>query len=71
MGFVEMQRVRSVISAALSIGLLAPVAVGHLRASSPQTIRVVTDSDYVPYSFRASDGQLQGIIVDQWAAWRQ
>jgi PAS domain S-box-containing protein len=71
MGFVEMQRVRSVITAALSVGLLAPVAVGHLRASSPQTIRVVTDNDYVPYSFRASDGQLQGIIVDQWAAWRQ
>src|SRR5258708_16519642 len=35
----------------------------------PQTIHVVLDNAYAPYSFRSDDGKLQGILVDQWRAW--
>ncbi|MCE5287138.1 MAG: transporter substrate-binding domain-containing protein [Pelosinus sp.] len=35
------------------------------------TITVTTDDNYPPYSFRNSDGQLQGILIDQWQLWEQ
>jgi len=35
----------------------------------PQTVRVVLDNNYPPYSFHSDDGKLQGVLVDQWRAW--
>jgi signal transduction histidine kinase/ABC-type amino acid transport substrate-binding protein len=35
------------------------------------SIRVVLDDVYPPYTFRAPDGRLQGILVDQWALWEK
>ncbi|QYM77725.1 transporter substrate-binding domain-containing protein [Horticoccus luteus] len=32
-------------------------------------VRVVMDDNYPPYIFKDADGRLQGILVDQWAAW--
>ena len=36
-----------------------------------EAIRVVLDDNYPPYSFRDSNGNLQGILVDQWKFWEQ
>ena len=32
---------------------------------------MVLDDDYPPYIFRAPDGSLKGILVDQWALWEK
>lgn len=37
----------------------------------PRTIRVVTDNVYAPYSFQSEEGELQGIVIDQWQAWEK
>lgn len=49
----------------------AMAAAGRMAAmpAPGQPIRVVLDDTYPPYSFRAADGKLQGILVDQWALW--
>jgi len=40
----------------------------HVYATTPEmkTISVVMDDNYPPYSFRDSQGNLQGITLDQW-----
>ena len=53
-----------------SLALIATGAVAQ-TAAHPRTIRVVLDNAYAPYSFRSDDGQLQGILVDQWKAWEK
>ena len=58
------------------LALLALAAIGAggfaQDAGGPaRTIRVVLDDNYAPYSFRAGDGRLQGILIDQWQAWEK
>ena len=36
---------------------------------SVQTITVVSDDNYPPYIFQASNGGIQGILVDEWKLW--
>lgn len=36
-----------------------------------EEIRVVMEDTYPPYSFRASDGSLHGILIDQWKLWEK
>ncbi|MEZ4627412.1 MAG: transporter substrate-binding domain-containing protein [Eubacteriales bacterium] len=36
-----------------------------------ETISVVMDDNYPPYVFRDATGELQGILVDQWALWSE
>ncbi|WP_242837394.1 HD domain-containing phosphohydrolase [Desulfitobacterium metallireducens] len=38
---------------------------------SSQSIQVVIDENYPPYSFRNSQGELQGISIDQWKLFEQ
>lgn len=38
---------------------------------SQDTIKVVMDDDYPPYSYKDSNGKLQGILVDQWMLWQK
>ena len=37
--------------------------------SDTNTISVVLDDNYPPYVFRDAEGNLKGILVDQWALW--
>ncbi|HXE39202.1 MAG TPA: transporter substrate-binding domain-containing protein, partial [Azonexus sp.] len=37
----------------------------------PSSIRVVLDDNYPPYSFRAANGDVQGILKELWALWAQ
>jgi len=46
-------------------------AAGQPPPAPRSELRVVLDNDYPPYIFRAPDGHLQGILVDQWALWEQ
>ena len=48
------------------------LALGAMAAPPPGSpVRVVLDDSYPPYTFRAADGALQGILVDQWALWEK
>lgn len=42
-----------------------------VAAASPQSIRVVMDNHYPPFAMRGADGELQGILVDQWRLWER
>ncbi len=37
---------------------------------APESIVVLSDDNYPPYSFRDDNGRLQGILPDQWALWQ-
>ncbi len=39
--------------------------------AEPRKLRVVMDDNYPPYIFRDPEGQLEGILVDQWALWEK
>jgi PAS domain S-box-containing protein len=75
--FTAVNPMRSLPAAAARIllllaGSLAPgsaAAAAPAPAAPPQTIRVVVDNSYAPYSFESDDGKLQGILIDQWRAW--
>ncbi len=41
------------------------------KVSRPASITVVSDDNYPPYIFRSDEGQIQGILVDQWKAWEK
>ena len=36
-----------------------------------KTITIVLDDNYPPYIFRNSNGNIQGILVDEWALWEK
>jgi PAS domain S-box-containing protein len=36
---------------------------------APRALRVVMDNNYPPYTFLDEDGNLQGILIDQWDLW--
>ena len=57
-----------------SILLLAAInclAATREYYTSPKTIRVVMDNNYPPYVYKNDQGQLKGIIVDQWSLWEK
>ncbi len=59
-------------ASALAVLMLALVSAGtaaQVAVEAPRIIRVVVDNAYAPYSFQSDDGELQGILVDQWRAW--
>ncbi len=57
-------RIVSVCLVLFSLVLASRAAPEALRS-----IRVVMVDNYPPYVFRASDGELQGILIEQWQAW--
>src|SRR5258708_1655580 len=72
MGFVETRLMQCLVVALAAFSLNA----ARPAASSPRSIRVLVDNDYAPYdyapySFQSDDGQLQGIVIDQWKAWEK
>ncbi len=42
-----------------------------VNPAAPQSIRVVMDNNYPPYSFLDNNGSLQGITIDQWRLWEK
>jgi ABC-type amino acid transport substrate-binding protein len=55
----------------LMLALVSPNSVARAAVEAPQTIRVVMDNAYAPYSFQSGQGKLQGILIDQWQAWEK
>ncbi|MBN1432295.1 MAG: PAS domain S-box protein [Methanomicrobiaceae archaeon] len=52
--------------------IIIPVHVSATEEDfSGDVIRIVTDDNYPPFSFRDSSGELQGIIIDQWRLWEE
>ncbi|MBL9188446.1 MAG: PAS domain S-box protein [Opitutaceae bacterium] len=40
-------------------------------SETPRSIRVVMDNNYPPYVLATPDGNLEGILIDQWRAWEK
>ena len=38
---------------------------------APRTLRVVMDNNYPPFVFTNNNGEIQGILVDQWRLWQE
>ncbi len=57
------------IQALAGLCLLGWVLEG--QSQPPRSIRVVLDSGYAPYTFESSQGEAQGILVDQWKLWEK
>lgn len=69
-----------IFAAGVCLVLLATAGVWFLRAertsveapaASAEAISVVMDDNYPPYVFRNAEGDLQGILIDQWALWSE
>ena len=48
-----------------------PGFAGEPAAPGRDLLRVVLDKAYPPYSFLSDQGEIQGILVDQWRAWEK
>ena len=46
-------------------------ATQAVKPAAMQSIRVVMDNNYPPYTFLDNNGSLQGIIIDQWRLWEK
>lgn len=69
-------RKKILVSAILIISLIAITVSGeYLGAEASEgysgNITVVSDDNYPPFIFRDTDGNLQGILVDQWTLWEK
>ena len=51
------------------VSILTSCATMPTAQSSIKSIRVVMDNNYPPYAFMDENGDMQGILVDQWKAW--
>ena len=72
-----MFKVRKIITSYLLFVLLFfilcfPATAGiSADLASPKEITVVSDDNYPPYVFRDENGNLQGILVDEWRLWEE
>lgn len=62
---------RAALCRLLALLIFAIASISSQAAPAPKSIRVVLDDNYPPYSFRGSDGQMQGILKDLWTLWQQ
>jgi two-component system cell cycle sensor histidine kinase/response regulator CckA len=61
-----------IIALVVAVGCLcADRALSSDPQNLPRTIRVVMDNNYPPYVFLDADGNLRGILIDQWQLWEQ
>lgn len=58
------------LSALLFLCRLA-VATPSEHPQNRQTITVVSDDNYPPYIFRDTNGNLQGMLIDEWGLWEK
>jgi two-component sensor histidine kinase/ABC-type amino acid transport substrate-binding protein len=57
------------LALAAAFVLALPLFSAGPRVGADHAIRVVCDDSYPPYCFRGADGEIQGIIPDQWKEW--
>jgi len=70
LGLRRMARFWFLLPGMLLLAACAPT-VQPVQPAPRQTLRVVMDNAYPPYTFLGGDGQLQGILVDQWHLFQQ
>jgi PAS domain S-box-containing protein len=63
----------SICTTLLAASLIFLPIPTHSQATAEkrQSIRVVMDDNYPPYVFKDGQGNLQGIIIDQWRLWEE
>src|SRR5258708_15248918 len=62
--------VRALVFGAWCSGVAGGIAA-QTAVETPRTIRVVVDGAYAPYAYQSDEGDLQGILGDQWRAWER
>ncbi len=60
-----------VFSIAILVFAVHPCFFDRAALAEPKIIKVVMDDNYPPYVFRDAEGQLGGILIDQWALWEK
>jgi PAS domain S-box-containing protein len=61
-------RLRPILQVLLLL-FLAATAFGEVTPA--RSIRLVLDNNYPPFVFKDSDGDLQGLLIDQWRLWEK
>ena len=65
-----MRNIIWIVVIVISLSLSAADCLRAQEQAGPfRTITVVSDDNYPPYIFRDSEGDIQGILVDQWRLW--
>jgi PAS domain S-box-containing protein len=54
-----------------ALAFISPGAMAQSAVDTQRTIRVVMDNNYAPYVFQSDEGELRGILIDQWQAWEK
>jgi PAS domain S-box-containing protein len=63
---------RECFAALLILGSLLFLSLPTLAQSTPpRSVRVVLDNNYPPFVFIQANGQLAGILVDEWGLWER
>jgi two-component sensor histidine kinase/ABC-type amino acid transport substrate-binding protein len=62
---------RALFALAAALCAASPTPSAQPAAPESSAIIVVTDNNYPPYVFVGADGELKGIIPDQWRAWEK
>jgi PAS domain S-box-containing protein len=71
--FFRFQTLAALTACVFVIGLFAacsPTPSGQFPPAF-ESIRVVMDDNYPPYTFRDNNGKLMGILIDQWQLWEK
>ena len=67
-----LRNVKGWVAAVVILAIVGyPLLFDRSVMAEPKTLRVVMDDNYPPYIFRDAEGQLGGILVDQWALWEK
>jgi len=63
--------VRAVVLSSLLLAAVSGYAAPPDQTVNSKTIRVVMDDNYPPFVFKGDQGELKGIVVDQWRLWEK
>ncbi|MCK9990814.1 MAG: hypothetical protein RugAbin2_01828 [Rugosibacter sp.] len=54
----------------IAIGLLAGSPLpSQAQGAQPKALRVIMDDNYPPYVMRTVEGQIEGLLIDEWRLW--
>lgn len=62
---------RAAFGLLLTVLCLAPAAVTAAGEAARRELRVVLDDNFPPYVLRSQEGELQGLLVDEWHLWQE
>ncbi len=63
---------KRVFSILIAIGLLVGSPLpSQAQGAQPKALRVIMDDNYPPYVMRTVEGQIEGLLIDEWRLWEE